>query len=115
MENGKQTPNGVTLPPWRIDNAYSFLWALIISVVTATAGATATYYSILRNMDKQASESTTDIKLIKNDVAFIKEKISENAVLSEKKLDDHINSTASKIHEIDQLALKVAAIEAKLK
>lgn len=105
----------MTLPPWRTDNIYSFIWALVIAVVTATSTAMATYYNMVRTMDRYSSTSESDIKLIKQDVAFIRDEITKNAVLSEKKLDEHIKMTSSKIQELDQLALKVAAMAASLK
>ena len=75
---GNQSPNQVTLPPWRLDNIYTYIWSLIVMVIGITASTVTIYYNVIRTIDKQAADTT----LIKQDVAYIKEAITENGTVS---------------------------------
>lgn len=110
-EKNDCSPNEVNLPRWRIDNIYAFAGAAVIAIVTSTLSIVSVYYNVIITINENAS----DTKLIKQDIAYIKEMVITNAEVSDKKLDKHIEDTDKKIQELDQIALKVSLLEGKIK
>lgn len=81
--------NGFDLPTWRIDNLWAFLISLIISIFSFAS----LYFSL-----------TGDIRSMKQDIAYIKERI-----------DKHIELSLQEEKSFNDLSLKVQTLDANQK